>query len=139
VGEGADGLDPMRFAAGGSRSEAGGSLNQLARTSLVVGGTVAAVSVLRRVLKARTRYPPWEKVPYGEFPHKVLIVGGGFAGYMAAKTLCELTEYRDQVPQSTHHSACHLIFRNRRYLTSLRGNGAITSGLARCSSPRGAQ
>jgi NADH:ubiquinone reductase (H+-translocating) len=52
---------------------------------------------LRRVLKARTRYPPWERSPYGESPNQVLIVGGGFAGYMAAKTLCDLTEGRDDV------------------------------------------
>jgi NADH:ubiquinone reductase (H+-translocating) len=63
----------------------------------VVGGTAAAVSVLRRALKPRTRYAPSEKVPYGEFPHKVLVAGGGFAGYMAAKTLCDLTEDRDDV------------------------------------------
>jgi NADH dehydrogenase len=79
------------------RSEIGGSFNQLARISLVVGGTAAAVSVLRRALKPRTRYAPWEKVPYGEFPHKVLVAGGGFAGYMAAKALCDLTEERDDV------------------------------------------
>jgi NADH dehydrogenase len=72
-------------------------LNQLARTSLVVGGTVAAVSILRRVIKPRTRDAPRERLTYGEFPHQVLIVGGGFAGYMAAKTLCELTEGRDDV------------------------------------------
>jgi NADH dehydrogenase len=79
------------------RSEIGESFNQLARISLVVGGTAAAVSVLRRALKPRTRYAPWEKVPYGEFPHKVLVAGGGFAGYMAAKALCDLTEERDDV------------------------------------------
>jgi NADH dehydrogenase len=79
------------------RSEIGESFNQLARISLVVGGTAAAVSVLRRALKPRTRYAPWEKVPYGEFPHKVLVAGGGFAGYMAAKALCDLTEDRDDV------------------------------------------
>src|SRR5215204_3285918 len=79
------------------RSEIGGSLNQLARTSLVVVGTVAAVSILRRVIKPRTRDAPRERLTYGEFPHQVLVVGGGFAGYMAAKTLCELTEGRDDV------------------------------------------
>ena len=79
------------------RSEIGGSFNQLARTSLVVGGTAAAVSVLRRALKPRTRYAPSEKVPYGEFTHKVLVAGGGFAGYMAAKILCDLTKNRGDV------------------------------------------
>jgi len=92
----------VRFTAGAFRSEVGkseigGSLDQIARISLVVGGTAAAVSVLRRALKPRTRYAPWEKVPYDEFPHKVLVAGGGFAGYMAAKTLCDLTENRDDV------------------------------------------
>jgi NADH dehydrogenase len=92
----------VRFAVGAFRSEAkrsetGGSLNQLARTSLVVGGTVAAVSILKRAVKARTRDAPWERPTYGEFPKKVLVVGGGFAGYMAAKTLCDFTEERDDV------------------------------------------
>jgi NADH dehydrogenase len=72
-------------------------LNQLARASLVVGGTLAAASILRRVLKARTGYPSWERPPYGELPHQVLIVGGGFAGYMTAKTLCDLTKDREDV------------------------------------------
>ena len=52
---------------------------------------------MRRALKPRTRYAPSEKVPYGEFTHKVLVAGGGFAGYMAAKTLCDLTADRDDV------------------------------------------
>jgi NADH dehydrogenase len=93
---------PVRFAVGAFRSEAkrsetGGSLNQLARTSLVVGGTVAAVSILRRALKPRTRYVPRERLTYGASPNKVLVAGGGFAGYMAAKNLCELTEGRDDI------------------------------------------
>src|SRR5919112_3377280 len=79
------------------RCETGGSLDQLARTSLAVGDTVAAVSVLRRALKSRLRHAPREKAAYGAFPNRVLVVGGGFAGYMAAKTLCELTEDRDDV------------------------------------------
>ena len=79
------------------RSETGGALNQLARTSLVVGGTLATVSILKRAMKARTRYEPRERPTYGAFPNRVLIVGGGFAGYMAAKTLCDFTEERDDV------------------------------------------
>ena len=72
-------------------------MNQPARTSLVVGGTVAAVNILKRAMKVRTRYKPREKPTYGEFPKKVLVVGGGFAGFMAAKTLCDFTEERDDV------------------------------------------
>jgi NADH:ubiquinone reductase (H+-translocating) len=79
------------------RCETGGFLDQLARTSLVVGATVAAVSVLRRAMKPRPGHAPSEKPTYGAFPNRVLVVGGGFAGYMAAKTLCELTEDRDDV------------------------------------------
>ena len=72
-------------------------MNQLARTSLVVGGTLAAVSVLRKVIKPRAGYAPRERLAYGAFPNRVLVVGGGFAGYMAAKTLCDFTEERDDV------------------------------------------
>src|SRR5215217_5651629 len=68
------------------RCETGGSLDQLARTSLAVGATVAAVSVLRRAMKPRPGHAPSEKPTCG-----------GFAGYMAAKTLCDLTEERDDV------------------------------------------
>ena len=58
---------------------------------------LAAMSVLRRALKVRPKHAPWEKVTYGAFLNKVLVVGSGFAGYMAAKTLCKLTEDRDDV------------------------------------------
>lgn len=45
----------------------------------------------------RRRYEPWERAPYGESPNRVLVLGGGFVGYTAAKTLCELTEDRRDV------------------------------------------
>jgi NADH:ubiquinone reductase (H+-translocating) len=72
-------------------------LNRLAKASLAVGGAVAAVGALRRVLEPRPRYAPWEKPPYGEFPNRVLVLGGGFGGYTAAHTLCNLTRNRDDI------------------------------------------
>lgn len=72
-------------------------MNSLLQTGLAVGGTVLAAKALRKALESRPRYTPWEKLPYGEFPNRVLLVGGGFAGYTAAKTLCDLTEDRDDV------------------------------------------
>src|SRR5215211_3529468 len=56
------------------RCETGGFLDQLARTSLVVGATVAAVSVLRRAMKPRPGHAPSEKPIYGAFPNRVLVV-----------------------------------------------------------------
>jgi NADH:ubiquinone reductase (H+-translocating) len=72
-------------------------MNRLAITGLVAGGAVAAAGLLRLALKPRPRYEPSERPPYGEFPNRVLVVGGGFAGYTAAETLCDLTEDRDDV------------------------------------------
>src|SRR5215210_3061463 len=67
------------------------------KAGLAVGGAAVAAMALRKALEPRPRYAPWERPPYGEFPKKVLVVGGGFAGYTAAKTLCDLTEGRDDV------------------------------------------
>jgi NADH dehydrogenase len=36
-------------------------------------------------------------MPYKDFPHKVLVVGGGFAGYNAVAKLCRLARDRDDV------------------------------------------
>ena len=72
-------------------------MNRLAKAGLVAGGAVAAVGALRRVLEPQPKYAPWEKPPYGEFPNKVLVLGGGFGGYTAAQTLCGLTRHRDDV------------------------------------------
>jgi NADH dehydrogenase len=36
-------------------------------------------------------------VPYRDFPNRVLVIGGGFAGYTAARELCQLTRRRADV------------------------------------------
>jgi NADH:ubiquinone reductase (H+-translocating) len=67
--------------------------------AVAVGGGAAGVAVLRRTLLPgpRRRYEAWERKPYKDFPHKVLVVGGGFAGYNAVARLCRLTRERDDV------------------------------------------
>src|SRR5215208_5924049 len=74
-------------------------MNGLLKGTLAAGGGVVGVELLRRALfpGARRRYEPWERSPYKDFPNKVLIVGGGFAGYKAAQTLCELARDRNDV------------------------------------------
>ena len=74
-------------------------MNGLLKGVLAAGGGAVGVEVLRRALfsGARRRYEPWERLPYKDFPNRVLIVGGGFAGYKAAQTLCELARDRDDV------------------------------------------
>jgi NADH dehydrogenase len=74
-------------------------MNGILKGALMVGGGAAAVEVLRRTVLpgVRARYEPWERPPYRDFPNRVLIMGGGFAGYKAAETLCKLTRDRDDV------------------------------------------
>lgn len=72
-------------------------MNRLLKTGLALGGAAVAAGALRSAFGSRRRYAPSERSPYGEFPNRVLIVGGGFAGYTAAKTLCELAEDRDDI------------------------------------------
>jgi NADH dehydrogenase len=74
-------------------------MNGLLKGALAVGGGAAGVAVLRRTLfpGPRRRYEAWERKPYRDFPHKVLVVGGGFAGYNAVARLCRLTRERDDV------------------------------------------
>jgi NADH:ubiquinone reductase (H+-translocating) len=69
----------------------------LPKVGLALGGAAIAAGVLRRTFKPRPRYTPSERPPYGKFQNRVLIVGGGFAGYTAAKTLCQLTKGRDDI------------------------------------------
>ncbi len=74
-------------------------MNNLLKGALVAGGGAVGVAVLRRTLfrGARRRYEAWERKPYRDFPNKVLVVGGGFAGYNAVEKLCRLTRGRDDV------------------------------------------
>jgi NADH dehydrogenase len=74
-------------------------MNGLLKGALVAGGGAAGVAVLRRTLfrGARRRYEAWERTPYRDFPNKVLVVGGGFAGYNAVDRLCRLARDRNDV------------------------------------------
>ncbi len=72
-------------------------MNGLAKGGLALGGLIAGTMALRRALNPQPRYAPWEKPPYGEFEHKVLVVGGGFGGYTVAQDVCKAVEDRDDV------------------------------------------
>ena len=72
-------------------------MSRLLKGGLALGGSVLALGALRRALNPRPRYAPWEKPPYGEFEKKVLVVGGGFGGFTAAKELCKLIKTREDV------------------------------------------
>jgi NADH:ubiquinone reductase (H+-translocating) len=74
-------------------------MNRLLKGGLAVAcGGIAAGAVWRMLYhEPQPKYEPWERPPYDEFPNRVLIVGGGFAGFTVAKTLAALTEDRDDV------------------------------------------
>src|SRR5215217_8013434 len=72
-------------------------MNTWVKGGLALGGLAVGLGTLRRALNPKPRYAPWEKPPYGDFEKKVLVLGGGFGGYTAAKDLCELIEDRDDV------------------------------------------
>ena len=74
-------------------------MNKVLKGGLAMAfGAVAAEAVRRFVYsEPRPRYDPWERSPYKEFPNRVLVVGGGFAGYTVAKTLGEMTKGREDV------------------------------------------
>jgi NADH:ubiquinone reductase (H+-translocating) len=72
-------------------------MNRLLKGALAVGGGALAAETLRRTVRTGPRYEPWERPPYKDFPNRVLIVGGGFAGYKAADSLCKLTKDRGDV------------------------------------------
>ena len=72
-------------------------MNRLLKASLALGVTALAAGGLRRVISSEPRYAPWEKPDFDDFEHRVLILGGGFAGYNAATHLCDLIRDREDV------------------------------------------
>ncbi len=74
-------------------------MNNLLKKGLVIGGGAMAFEAVRKAIKSKPnlRYAPWEREPYRDFPNKVLILGGGFAGFTTAKTLCEMTQDRNDI------------------------------------------
>jgi NADH dehydrogenase len=72
-------------------------MNGWVKGGLALGGLAVGLGAIRRALNPTPRYAPWEKPPYSEFEKKVLIVGGGFGGYTAAKDLCDLVKDREDV------------------------------------------
>ncbi|MDP8952252.1 MAG: NAD(P)/FAD-dependent oxidoreductase [Actinomycetota bacterium] len=71
-------------------------MNRLLKGALALGGTVLALGALRRALNPEPRYAAWERPSYEQFEKKVLIVGGGFAGFTAAKELTKLINNQDR-------------------------------------------
>jgi NADH dehydrogenase len=72
-------------------------MNGWVKGGLALGGLAVGLGAIRRALNPTPRYAPWEKPPYGEFEKKVLVLGGGFGGYTAAKDLCDLIKDRDDI------------------------------------------
>ncbi|MGB3634433.1 MAG: NAD(P)/FAD-dependent oxidoreductase [Rubrobacteraceae bacterium] len=74
-------------------------MNKLAKGGMAVGGGLLALEGMRRLFRVqpKPRYEPWERKPFREFEHKVLVLGGGFGGYNAAINLCKLVKKRDDV------------------------------------------
>src|SRR5215210_3814916 len=72
-------------------------MNAWVKGGLALGGLVVGLGALRKAGHPTPRYAPWEKPPYGDFENKVLVLGGGFGGYTAAKDLCDLIKEREDV------------------------------------------
>jgi NADH:ubiquinone reductase (H+-translocating) len=72
-------------------------VNGFLKGGLALGGAVVALGALRRTLNPSPRYAAWEKPRYEEFEKKVLVVGGGFGGFTAAKQICEHIKEREDV------------------------------------------
>ena len=72
-------------------------MGRLSKGAIALGSAAVAAGVLRRALNPKPRYEAWQRRPYAEFPNRVLVLGGGFGGYTAAYTLCNLTQDRDDI------------------------------------------
>jgi NADH dehydrogenase len=73
------------------------TMGKLSKGAFALGSAAVAVGVVRRALNPEPRYEAWQRRPYGEFPNRVLVLGGGFGGYTAAYTMCNITRDRDDI------------------------------------------
>lgn len=80
----------------GSLDERRQAMKMLGKAALAAGAVAGGVLIKKR-LAPKPRYESWERKPFRDFEKKVLIVGGGFGGYTAAKELCHLTRDRDDI------------------------------------------
>ena len=69
------------------------------KKGILIGSGLAVAEYLRRKAagEPEPRYEPWDRQPYREFETRVLVAGGGFGGYTAARTLCRMLRDRDDV------------------------------------------
>src|ERR687895_1126156 len=72
-------------------------MNGWVKGGLALGGLAVGLGAMRRALNPSPRYAAWEKPPYEDFEKKVLVLGGGFGGYTAAKDVCHLVRDREDV------------------------------------------
>ncbi len=72
-------------------------MSKLLKAGAVLGGAALAVGGLRWAASSEPRYAPWEKPRFEDFEHRVLVLGGGFAGFNVAKHLCDLSRDREDV------------------------------------------
>ncbi|MEJ7632553.1 MAG: NAD(P)/FAD-dependent oxidoreductase [Rubrobacteraceae bacterium] len=72
-------------------------MSKLLKGGLAVGGVAFAVGYIKWALHSEPRYASWERASFSDFEHKVLVLGGGFAGYNVAKNICDMTRGRSDV------------------------------------------
>jgi NADH dehydrogenase len=72
-------------------------MNGWIKAGLAAGGLIFGANAVRKALDPPPKYAPWERRPYAEFEKKVLVVGGGFAGYALVEKLTTLVRDRDDV------------------------------------------
>lgn len=72
-------------------------MNNRVKGAALAAGVAVAAGLLSRALKSEPRYAEWEKPEFDDFEKRILILGGGFAGYNAAKKLCDLVRDREDV------------------------------------------
>ena len=72
-------------------------MGKLSKGGFVLGALGVGYVALKRVLNPPPRYAASAKPRYTDFDNRVLVVGGGFGGYTAAKKVCDLVKNREDI------------------------------------------